>query len=769
MERPGARPAPRYPEMDMLRSTRVLLLLAFVLMLGAVGASWYRQKSTLSREAPKPPKSLPLDTATVATDWVLTKDQGGRIVYEVRARDFRQLNEPSRLELDNVEIRLFKPDGNTFDRISCARAQFDQASETLYSEGDVEINMGMPVDGAPPGRLLAIRGSGVRFDVKTSVVSTDREVSFTFDFGGGKAVGAVYNPVLRELLMKSQVELHWHGGQQARPMKLEAQELTYREADSIVLLPAWSRFTRDGVELNATNSVVTLEEGMIRKIEGKQARGAAVYPDRKVEYAADDLLMFLNAGGEIEKVVGSRNAHVAATSDSARTRAYAGRVELDFDTAAGESVLTRALAMDNALMESVPLPRKGVQPPETRRLRSEAIVITMRKGGREVASVETHAPGRLEFLPNHQEQRWRTLDAERLSIFYGPENRIESFSAYKAATRTDPAPHPPGDKRPPDPPVLTWSNDLRAAFNPKTGQLARLEQWTNFRYEEGDRRARAFRAVLEEARGMVVLEQAARVWDSSGSTAADRITLDQKSGDVLAEGNVVSMRLPEKKGASSPVLSQEEPLNARAARMTTAERNQKIHYEGGVTLWQGANRIWADSLDIDRAGNRLTAHGNVRTRFLDRQSAQQKKEATAKAAAIFLEVTAQNLVYTEAERLAHYTGGARLTRPGFEVKASEIRAWFNESSSGSSLDRAFADGAVEVVRSGSRRTLTGTSEHAEYFAAEQKVILNRGDPTLVDSARGYTKGRELTYWADNDKLLVNGIEKEPVKTLIKRR
>jgi len=763
-------PAPRYPEVKMLRSTRVLLLLAFVLMLGAVGASWYRQKSTLSREAPKPPKSLPLDTTTVATDWVLTKDQGGRIVYEVRARDFRQLNEPSRLELDNVEIRLFKPDGNTFDRISCARAQFDQVTETLYSEGEVEISMGMPADGAPPGRLLAIGSSGVSFDVKTSVVSTDREVGFTFDFGGGKAVGAAYNPTYRELILKSEVELHWHGaGPQTRPMKLEAQELIYREADSLVLLPAWSRFTREGVELNATNSVVTLEEGMIRKIEGKQARGSAVYPNRKIEYAADELLMLLDAGGEIEKLVGSRNARMTATSDSARTGTTADRVELDFNTAAGESVLRRALAMGNASMESVPLPRKGVQPPETRRLRSEAIVITMREGGREVATVETHAPGHLEFLPNHQGQRRRTLDAERITIRYGPENRIESVSAYKAATRTDPPPRPPGDKRPPDPPVLTWSNEFRADFDPKTGQLARLEQWNDFRYEEGDRRALAYRAVLEEARGMVVLEQAARVWDSTGSTAADRITLDQKSGDVLAEGNVVSMRLPEKKGASSPVLSQEEPLNARAARMTTTERNRKIHYEGGVTLWQGANHIWADSLDIDRASRRLTAQGNVRTRFLERQTAEQKKEAKAKPAAVFLEVTAQNLVHTEAERLAHYTGGARLTRPGFEVKASEIRAWFNESGAGSSLDRAFADGAVEIVRNASRRTLTGTSEHAEYFAAEQKVVLNRGNPTLVDSARGYTKGRELTYWADNDKLLVNGIEEEPVKTLIKRR
>jgi lipopolysaccharide export system protein LptA len=205
--------------------------------------------------------------------------------------------------------------------------------------------------------------------------------------------------------------------------------------------------------------------------------------------------------------------------------------------------------------------------------------------------------------------------------------------------------------------------------------------------------------------------------------------------------------------------------------MTTAERNKKIHYQGDVIAWQGANRIWADSLDIDRLGRRLTAHGNVRTQFLDQEKTRPVAGAAAKpkSAPVFIRVTASDLTYSESERLAHYTGGSRLTRPGMDVKASEIRAWFNDSKSDSSLDHAFADGAVEVVRSEPGRTLTGTSEHAEYYATDQKIVLVKGDPTLVDSVRGSTKGRELTYWANNDKLLVNGVEKDPVKTLIRRR
>jgi lipopolysaccharide export system protein LptA len=606
----------------------------------------------------------------------------------------------------------------------------------------------------------------VSFDVKSGRAVTERLASFTFDLGEGQAVGAVYDPNLRELIMKSQVELHWRGSNpKAKPMKLAAGELIYRERDSVVLLNQWARLTREDTELNASGAVVVLKEGMIQKVDAQQARGSSRYPNRQLEYAADGLIMDFNPDGDVEKVEGNRNARLVSTSETARSTVTADRVDLDFAMVDGESTLSKALTTGHSAMESLPLPRPGVLLPESRVLRSDVILVTMRPGGREIAGVETHTPGHLEFLPNRSGQRHRTLDAERITVVYGPDNQIQTFGAYKAATRTDPEPRKSGDKQPPAQPVLTWSNDLRAAFDPKTGQLARLEQWGDFRYREGDRQARSDRAVLEEARNAITLEQAARVWDPTGSTNADRILFDQKSGDVAAEGHVVSTRLPDKQGSSSSMLSHDQPLNATANRMLTSEKNRKIHYDGQVVAWQGANRIWSDNLDIDRVGRRLSARGHVRTQFVDRQSDPPGKAKTAPA---IVNVEADALVYTEADRLAHYTGGSHLTRTGMDVKASEIRAYLNDSSSDSSLDRAYADGGVVILRVEPGRTLKVTSDHAEYYATEQKLIASKGDPTAVDSVRGWTKGRQLTYWANDDKLLVDGAEKQPVKSLIKR-
>ena len=128
-----------------------------------------------------------------------------------------------------------------------------------------------------------------------------------------------------------------------------------------------------------------------------------------------------------------------------------------------------------------------------------------------------------------------------------------------------------------------------------------------------------------------------------------------------------------------------------------------------------------------------------------------------------------DLVYTETDRLAHYTGGVHMIRTGMDVKASEIRAFLNDSGADSSLHHAIADGKVSIVRQEPDRSLTGTGEHAEYYAAEERIFLNGGEPVLVDSLRGVTHGRDLTYFAKNDKLLVNGAEKEPVKSRVLRR
>ena len=746
-----------------MRRTRRLLLFVFLAVLIFVGATYYYQTRARARVATAPPRPLPQNLTAAADYWTWSQNDGDTPQVEVRARTFRQVKEPSTFELEDVEIRFFEKDGKQFDLVRSAKASFDIAAKSLRSDGEVEITLGVPAGGPPRERLLKIKSSGVTFDSATGKATTDQPASFVFDRGEGSAVGATYDPTTRELRMHSQVRLSWRGeGPRGRTMQVEAGELTYLEDESKVFLTPWAKLTRGTMTLEGAASVVTLEEGAIRLVETQNARGSDTYPRRQIEYQAGQLTMNFSKEGEVEKIVGQSDARLVSTSDGARTTVTSERVDLDFDLSSGESALAKAVATGSGVVESVPPARPGSPRAPTRVLRSEVVHLLMRAGGREIERVETHAPGQVEFIPNRPGERRRHMDAERMWIDYGAGNQIESFRAVEVSTRS----LREGLKKE-TPAALTWSKGLEAGFDPQTGEMTRLEQWDDFRYREGGRQGRADKAVFEPGKELITLEGRARVWDPTASTDADRILLDQKSGDFTAEGRVASTRLPDRKGAPSPMLATDQPMQATARRMTAANGNRLVDYEGDAVLWQGANRLQADRVRIDREKRRLEARGRVVSQFVDRPRTGGAAARIAKP--VFTVVRAAELTYLDERRIAHYRGGAALVREGLDVRAKEILAHLREGNSDSSLEKAFAEGGVRIVQSAAGRTRTGTAEHAEYYQEEEKVVLHGGQPQMVDSLKGSTRGRRLTYFANSERLIVDGGTDTPAVSRLKRK
>jgi lipopolysaccharide export system protein LptA len=651
----------------------------------------------------------------------------------------------------------------------------------MYAEGQVEITLAVPVEGQPARQLVQIKSSGVTFDVKTGqeYVTTDREAHFTFANGTGQCVGASYDPAKRELHLRNHAEIDWQAPTpHAPPMKIEAGELVYKEAQATVLLNGWARMTRRNMVVNGSSGVVHLQDDVIRQIDALKAQGTDEYPKRKIEYAADEVQVVYNDQGEVEHISGKNNARLVSVSETSETTMTSDLVNLDLDTVNNESVLKRALGTGHAMISSKPVSAADGKLPETHVVTSDAIEVKMRPSGREIETVQTHSPGRLDFLPNEPTQHQRRLDAERMTMVYGGSNRLESFHAVKVKTETEPNTEERAKKRAVS---KTRSENLSAKFDPKTSQMKHMEQWGDFLYEDGDRKATASRATLEQDqdRNLMTLDTAARVWDSAGSTAADHILIDQKTGDFTADGHVSSSRLPDRKTSPSGMLAGDEPIEAMAARMTSANHNHLLHYEGHVMMWQGADRIMAERVEIDRDKRTVNASGNVVTQF--REKAKQEAGPTTTAADLnptFALVKAANLAYTDQDRLAHYTGAVVLTRPLLEVKSDELRAFLAEQTSKkegaaeeepSRLEKAYADGHVSIVQTANDRTRTGTSQHAEYFTDNERIVLRGGQPQMVDSKKGYTRGTELTYFVNDDRLLVSGSPEQRATGRLRRK
>jgi len=765
-----------------MRLSRWLILAALLAIVAFVGQTYFKRQQALARDAPAPPPPLETGIDGRARDWVYTQSDGERPRVTVRAKSFRQVKAPSVMELNGVELQLFHKEGDQFDLVRSAQAQFDIAAKTLYSDGEVDIVMPTAGSGklAPAadnqlsedslgGRIVKIHTSGVHFASDTGKASTDREAKFEFDQGYGSAEGVDYDPGSRELHLRSKVELHWKGkGPASKPMVIEAGEAYYREAESKVFLLPWSKLTRDSLHMEGQAAVVTLDHGVIKEAVSSAAHGVEDDPGRKVEFAADSLLLRFGEDTTVQEIKGQQNGKLVSTANTMSTTVTGDLIDLQFDVAAKESTLRHALAMKRAVAEARPLPRPGEPMGDTRVLRSEVIHLNMRPGGREIDTVETDGAGTVDFLPNREGQPKRFVTGDHIWIAYGPDNRIQSFRTINASTRTD----KPGTPAPP--PMLTTSKELLATFDPKTSDLLLLEQKANFRYEEGTRRATADHATLDQAKDVITLEGSARTTDPTGSAAADRLVMEQKSGDFVADGRVATTRMPDQKTSSSALLSGEEVMQGRAQHMTSAEHNQKLHYEGSAVVWQGANRVEADRIDIDRTRQAFEAHGKVVSQFADKAPADKADKTAADttkppAGPIFTVVRAPDLVYTDETRLAYYQGGAAMVRPGLTVTGKELKAYLNERDADSSLDKAFADGTVKIVSTADKRTRTGTSEHGEYYTGEQKVILAGGDPLLVDTVKGQTRGKQLTWWSNNDRLLVNGAEKRSADSLFRKK
>jgi lipopolysaccharide export system protein LptA len=771
-----------------MRRFSVLLALAALVVMALVFTT-YRLRVRYARSHPprQAPKILPTDSslADQGWEWNKTDPQTGEPIVRLRAKSFRGTRDPSTYELHDLTLRLYNKEGSNYTFIRSGTALFDEKNEQMRSSGPVFIVMRVPKnkDGADPKQitdLVQVDTSGIVYQTKSGVADTNEPARFHFPQGDGKSVGVTYDPASAELHMKSKVALDWIGtGSFEKRMHIESGDLVWKARDQKVYLSPWSKLQRQTTSIQAKASVVTLDNGVLKQIDSDHAVGADTRENKQTRYAADKMTAFFDDDGQLVNIVGQTHARIESDGKTSRTAITSDRADLRFTVQtqtvngkeASDSILNHVMADGRAVAKSDPILGRNPEPPESHILRSEHIDMVMRPDGKEVAEIQAPQKAQLEFVPNRAQDAHRTLDASRLQILYGDESYIDNFLAWNAVTHTDKpkAQAKSGSTNKTNEPALTWSDRLHAKFLPHSNSVDVIEQIGHFRYQEGVRKANSDRALLEQTINRITLTKQARVVDDTGSTAADVIVMNQANGDMDARGHVASTHAPDKnQKPGTSMLDTTQSMQAKADQMETRDDNSKIFYQGSAVMWQGANRISADAISIDRDEQELRASGNVVSELVDSNGNRDAADAAATpnggTAPIFTVVYAPELLYRDDTRLAKYTGGVKLVRDRMTVTAKQLNAYLTpkttDNNDNSSLDRAVADGDVKILRTmATGQTRTGSSQHCEFFAKENKVVLNGGDPQITDSYKGITKGEQLTYFSDDDRLLVNGKKK----------
>ena len=128
-----------------------------------------------------------------------------------------------------------------------------------------------------------------------------------------RRLGADYDPTTGELNLHSQVSMTWRGTDPGTiPMKIETDQLNYKENDGKVFLTPWSKLTRDTLTMNAGPAIVTHTEGQ-HQVGGDHAgQGNRSAAGAQSGFRRQSATAGFNDYNQIQKITGVDQAHVVS-------------------------------------------------------------------------------------------------------------------------------------------------------------------------------------------------------------------------------------------------------------------------------------------------------------------------------------------------------------------------------------------------------------------------------------------------------------------------
>ena len=224
------------------------------------------------------PTKIAENTTSTANDWEWSRSDQGRLVVRIRAHTTRQVEDTGPIEMEGVRLELYQRDKDLYDLVLSPKADFNQSEGKLFSNGEVEITLNVPVGKEPTPNLTWIKTSGVTFESKTGKASTDRPAVFRFEKGNGTCTGADYDPTTKELHMWNNVSINMRAG--AKPMHVETPNLVYKEVAAVVwLLPTAKMVHGETAVDTAGAAIVNLKDGEVTSIDAQKAHGGEHLPE----------------------------------------------------------------------------------------------------------------------------------------------------------------------------------------------------------------------------------------------------------------------------------------------------------------------------------------------------------------------------------------------------------------------------------------------------------------------------------------------------------
>lgn len=736
---------------------RKWFVVAAIVLVAVVAGSYLLKRQVERRMVAAVSEKLGVDIQQSTQGFTLSKSEGGRTLFTIRAGKAVQYKAGGRATLEDVSIVVYGRNAERYDQIYGSEFEYDAATGEVAARGEVHIDLEAAggeahADQAPPSELknpIHLKTSGLVFHQKTGIAETRERIEFRIPQGAGTAVGVRFDSKASVLTFGSEVWLKTTG--------------------------------HEGAEIRATRAVISKEprqavfEGVTIEQQGRtvEAARAIVHlrPDNTVErisaeggvnvsQAGENSLRAHAPRGEFhmdeKNVLRSGQLLGGVTLEGtggALLAARAGRVAMEFGR---ENRLTRVRALEQVQVKQTAAPQAKAKGRTDQRqpleLMAGAMELVIADGRRVERALISGAP-QIRLLPGAgAAQATTTVTATQFQATFDSSSRPRALHGAPQAKIVSSTPGQP-DK-------VSTSRELDVLFN-RSGAITSVVQQGEVRYTEGARQASGGRGRFLPAEGTVELTGSPQVTDGPLTITARLLRLRRSSGEAEAQGAVKTTYRVAGRQATGALLASGEPIHVTAASMVA--HPPTAHYAGGARLWQGSNIVQAPTLDFNRDRRSLVAQGSaaqpVSTVFVqpDRQG-----KLTA------VNVTGARLTYSDQERKARFEGGVTLRSAGQTVTAETMEVYLFPASeagapaSGSRVERVLAMGKVVAESPG--RKATGT--RLVYTAAEGKFEMT-GDaahpPVITDAEHGTATGDSVTFYNHGDRVVVGS--RTPTRTV----
>jgi lipopolysaccharide export system protein LptA len=820
--------------------------LLVIVVVAFLGYAHYRAHRFLTNL----PAKLGLDIRRETNGYTYSQSSEGKTIYTIHAAKAVERSD-GKVTLHDVGIVLYGRKQDRSDRIYGNEFEYDQKNEVVHAVGEVHIDLQAPeavdakakmdyaagkdLHGTEPEsqdpRLIHVTTSGLVFLQKLGMAATDREIEFESGGLTGHAVGADYNSDTGVVVLHSAVRVN--GLQHDRPVLLTASHAVLDRAGQTVVL----------------SQAKYVSVGGGGRAEGQSAGGERVVVHLRTDGSAERVeaegnVTLTNADGG--SVVAPRGEMVLNAQNQPVSAVMAGGVKYGLDgplrRAHGEAAEGRAGFDRKGRLEQVTMTgevrieervRVSANDPWSGRELSAATLglklVTDKTGRAQLRDAKATGQARLKVV-NAAEKRGSTSseldgdvlighfvrigDADHISEVQGDGHtslrRVSATGVVSTGSGDSLVAHfsPVTLERGDGIGAMTKGKNSKDALAGQGGDTvsdatelghvvitelpARKPGDTAAPTEE---RATGERAVYDARLERATLTGNAQVSDETSVLWADRVVMEQESGDATADGSVkASYRQPG---------SADEPVHVLAARAELKHETQVATFHGvagrPARLWQGASQVEAPVVQFDRRQRRLMAHGEgqgapmaVHTVLVSgggtlsttkpdtgRPAAGAQRSTGAGGKTKVVRVASRDLVYSDEARKAEFTGGVEVESSDGIMQAQQVMVYLQAAKKnspddgkgggakssvsslvegsgfmGGSVERMIATGNIELEQPGRR----GTGEQIVYTASDGMFVLT-GTPTVLpkvmDDQRGTVTGTSLQFHSGDNNIVVS--------------